>query len=278
MTEARLPVVGAALPIARLPEHAEWLIEGRRDLELYEGYEPEVLDGDWRPLVRRVREVLDGFSGRRPGRLGIHGPYYDLTVLNRDPKFRALVADRLRQALELGAELGATHMVVHSPFEFFGDATLPHSADFGLDAQIELVHATLDPIVPTARQAGITLMIENCYDKNPAPLLALVRSFGDGPVRMSLDVGHAFVTHQVGGPPPDEWVRAAGDRLGHLHLQDTDGRYDRHWMPGEGSIDWHALFRELGALPHRPRLILEDRDGSRVREGAAWLAEQGLAR
>src|SRR5262249_50666258 len=110
MSEARLPVVGAAMPVALLSEHAEWLVERQRDVELYEGYEPEVLDGDWRALTRQVRQVLDGYTGR----LGIHGPYYDLTVMNRDPKFQALVSERLRQALELGAELGATHMVVHS--------------------------------------------------------------------------------------------------------------------------------------------------------------------
>jgi sugar phosphate isomerase/epimerase len=95
---------------------------------------------------------------------------------------------------------------------------------------------------------------------------------------MSLDTGHAFITHRLGGPPPDQWVREAGALLEHLHLQDTDGNVDRHWAPGNGAINWYALFEALGDLEHRPRLILELRQPREIERAAAWLAERGLAR
>jgi sugar phosphate isomerase/epimerase len=274
MTNERLPVLGAALPVALLPEYRDWLLEGQRDLEIQDAYRPEVLDGDWRPLVAQAKAALDGYTGR----LGIHGPFDGLTIMSRDPAVRELATRRLRQGLELGAALGATHMVVHSPFIFFGDAFLPHAPAFDQATQFELVHAVLDPVLPLARESGCTLVIEGILDKNPAPLLALIRSFDDEHVRLSIDTGHAYITHLAGGPTPDGWAWAAGDLLGHLHLQDTDGRIDRHWAPGDGLLNWYALFEALGALAHRPRLIIEVKDKEQIRRGADWLVARGLAR
>ncbi|MCX7328327.1 MAG: TIM barrel protein, partial [Hyphomicrobiales bacterium] len=67
------------------------------------------------------------------------------------------------------------------------------------------------------------------------------------------------------------------DMLHHVHLQDSDGHADRHWNPGEGDIQWHAVFRALGRLSSDPRLILEVRDKATVRAGAEHLIGLGLA-
>jgi sugar phosphate isomerase/epimerase len=83
---------------------------------------------------------------------------------------------------------------------------------------------------------------------------------------------------RIGGPTPDQWVREAGELLEHVHLQDSDGHLDRHWMPGRGNINWYALFEALGSLPQCPRLILEVRNTSEILGGAAFLAAQGLVR
>lgn len=270
----QLPFVGAAMPSRMLGEYREWLIADQRDLEIQDPAMPEVLDGGWQPLVRQIRDQLDGYSGR----LGIHGPFMSLSLLGYDPKIRAVVAERFRQALAFAAELGASHMVIHSPFIFFGSPFLPHSPGAGLSDQIGLIAATLEPIVPLAEQARCTLVIENIQDTNPAPLLAVVRSFGSDYVRMSLDTGHALITHRIGGPTPDQWVREAGPLLGHVHLQDSDGQLDRHWVPGDGNLNWYALFEALGELQHSPRLILELRSHGEIRRGADYLAARGLVR
>ena len=75
----------------------------------------------------------------------------------------------------------------------------------------------------------------------------------------------------------DFYVEAAGDALAHVHLQDTDGYADRHWPPGEGNLSWRAIFRALGRLASRPRLIIEVRDQTNIRAGAAYLEMLGLA-
>lgn len=169
-------------------------------------------------------------------------------------------------------------MVIHSPFDFFGGPHVAHTPGLGLAAEIERVHTVIDAVLPTAQAIDCALVIEVCADRATTPLIALVRSFASEHVRVSLDTGHAFIMQQAGGPPPDQWVRDAGPLLGHLHLQDTDGLFDRHWAPGEGNLNWFALFEALAELEHRPRLLLELNKPHKVRRAAAWLNAQGLAR
>lgn len=104
--------------------------------------------------------ALDGYTGR----MGVHGPFLGLTIMSKDPKMQALVIERFQQSLDLSAALGATHMVVHSPFTFFGSPFHPHSAGHGLTEQIAETRNTFDPIVATAKKIGCTLVLENIYD------------------------------------------------------------------------------------------------------------------
>ncbi|BDP43737.1 hypothetical protein DAETH_37060 (plasmid) [Deinococcus aetherius] len=198
-------------------------------------------------------------------------------MMAHDPAVRAVVAGRLHRGLEFGAEIGATHMVVHSPFDFFGHPLVAHTKVTGLDEQLGLVHDTLGEVVAYAASVGCTLVFENIRDLNPAPLLALVRSFDSEFVRVSIDVGHAALMQPKGGPSPDHWIREAGELLGHLHLQDNDGLLDRHWAPGQGDINWRAVFRALREVGGSPRLILEVKP-EEIGESASWLAAQGIAR
>jgi sugar phosphate isomerase/epimerase len=270
----KLPVLGAAMMIDALADHRDWLRAAPRDLEIQDAVRPDILDGDWHMHARRARDLIDGLKGR----FGVHGPFLGLTIAAHDPRVRELVIARLRRGLEFAGAIGATHMVVHSPFLSFGSAFLPFSPASRRETEMQLAHATIEPLLPLAEQYNCMLVIENIADANPAPLLDLVRSFNSPLVRMSLDIGHAAIMQRAGGPTPDQWVREAGELLAHLHLQDTDGHLDRHWAPGDGTINWYALFEALGEINQNPRLILELRDSAQIERAVAYLSGRGLAR
>jgi sugar phosphate isomerase/epimerase len=78
-------------------------------------------------------------------------------------------------------------------------------------------------------------------------------------------------------PPVDYYVDAADDDLAHVHIQDTDGYSDRHWLPGDGSVRWAVVFRAIGRLSSKPRLLIEVKDQTNIRRGAAHLEALGLA-
>lgn len=267
------PILGAALSLESLPAHREWLLAQQRDLELQDFFRADVLDGDWRDVAGRIRTLLDGFEGR----LGIHGPFWGFKIDSHDPLIRKAVTTRLLQGLEAAEAVGATQMVIHSPFSTWDHNNLDLYPG-NREAVLERVRLTLSEVVRRADEIGCELVLENIEDKNPRERVWLARALESKYVRVSLDTGHAFYAHvSTGAPPVDYYVDAAGDLLTHVHLQDTDGYADRHWAPGDGAIRWATVFRALGRLNSKPRLILELRDHAAILGAARYLTDLGVA-
>jgi sugar phosphate isomerase/epimerase len=273
MTAQNLPVLGIALPSTALPQYRDWILEKQRDLELQDFFWADVLNGDWKPLVAEIRRALDGYKGR----LGIHGPFWGFNIATLDPDVLTVVRKRMAQGLDVCSALGATQMVIHSPYTTWDYNNLDYNPG-GRVQVIERVHAALADAVKRAEDIGCVLVIENIEDIDPHARVELAKSFDSPAVRVSLDTGHANYAHlSTGAPPVDYYVHAAGDLLHHVHLQDTDGYADRHWNPGEGNVPWREVFRALGRLSGNPRLILEIRNKAIVRQGADHLVGLGLA-
>lgn len=271
--QAECPTVGASLSINNLPNYLDWLVADQRNLEIRDPAEPTFLVNGWREAAAKTRSLLTGY----PGQISIHGPFQSLTLFAHDPLIAAVVADRLRCALYFAAEIGATQIVIHSPFTPFGNPNLPYAEAKQLQHEFEIAQNVLGGLLPLAQEIGCVFVIENIYDTNPQPLIELVSSFHSPCVRMSLDVGHAFLTQQVGGPSPDQWMRRAAPLLAHVHLHDSDGQADRHWAIGRGKISWRALFAELRRLGNLPRLILEMKQPDDIQRSAQWLARRGYS-
>ena len=277
----RLPVLGAALNVAdlqRVEGLRDFILEHQRDVEVQDFIAVEALRGDgWRERAEAAARAFGGYSGR----LGIHGPFWGFDIATPDPDVRAVAKARLDAGLEvcriMNGDRGGAHFVVHSPFttwHWYNRGTRPASSD----PTIELVHLCLGDAVRKAADHGITIVIENIEDKDPAERVALARSFASPAVKVSIDTGHAhYAFGATGAPPVDVYVRAAGDMLAHVHLQDADAVADRHWAIGRGTILWPAVFEALGELEELPRLILEMNDAVDVLPSARWLAERGLA-
>ncbi len=268
-----LSVVGAAMSVVSLPQHRDWLLEKQRDLELQDYVFASVLNSDWQPFVDMALKQLDGYQGR----LGIHGPYSDFQIDARDPEIAEFVRKRMDQALDVCAALGAVQMVIHSPYTTWDHNNLdlkPKSRA----RKIEATHKCLSAAVKRAEDQGVTLVIENIEDVDPRDRQVLAASFDSDYVKVSVDTGHAYYAHGVtGAPVVDRFIQYAGDQLGHIHLQDTDGYADRHWGLGEGSVLWPSVFRAIAELPVKPHLILELNDPDDIAKSMAYLEDLGLA-
>ncbi|MDR3495280.1 MAG: sugar phosphate isomerase/epimerase [Ancalomicrobiaceae bacterium] len=268
-----LPILGAALTLNTLAQHRDWILDKQRDLELQDFCELDVLDGDWRSTAEEVKRLLTGYEGR----LGIHGPFWSLALDAVDPMVRAVVTRRLLQGLEICEALGATQMVIHSPYTTWDHANLDIYPN-ARDKKIDLVHDTLATVVPRAEDIGVELVIENIEDIDPYARVELAESFDSDGVLVSIDTGHALYAHMShGAPPVDFFVQAADDLLAHIHLQDADGYADRHWQPGDGVVNWRAVFAAIAQIDADPRLIIEVRDPRQLMRGVAYLTGLGLA-
>lgn len=268
------PLLGAAMPVAALETYRDWIVGDQRDLEIQDFCFAELLEGDWRPVAAKAKEHLKGYSGR----LGIHGPFWGFGIASMDPDVRKIAGKRMMQGLDACEEIGATQMVIHSPYTTWDYNNIDFYPD-GRSRVIANAHATLGEAVKRAEALGVTLVIENIEDKNPADRAALAASFGSEAVKLSVDTGHAHYAHgSTGAPPVDAYILAAGSMLHHVHIQDTDGYADRHWPPGRGTILWPSIFEALARIDAKPRLNIEVRDKAEIPKAADWLSAQGLAR
>ena len=273
MKQASKPVLGAALTLDMLALHRDWMLSAPRDLELQSFCLPHVLNGDLSAPLDRARKLIDGLTGR----IGLHGPYVGFTIDSADPDVALIVQARMLKSLEVCEALGASQMVIHSPITTWDHGNQQVSAHDAL-IQIELARYTLGPVLKRAEDTGVGLVLENIEDVDPAARVRMVDALNSPALKVSLDTGHAQYAHVTAGAPPvDTYIMAAGKRLDHVHLQDSDGFADRHWHPGDGPLNWHAIFAALHALPQMPRLILEVNDLRNVTRGAQNLAALGLA-
>ena len=76
------------------------------------GYDPGLLDGDWRSLVNQQKALLRGFEGE----ISFHGAFYDMSGASTDPRVVALTRDRYLTSMRIAAELGARHIVFHTNY------------------------------------------------------------------------------------------------------------------------------------------------------------------
>lgn len=272
---AALPLLGLALTLKDFAPLEDWICGPGRAIEIQDFVMPEVIAGDVSGQIAAWAAVLGGHQGPR----GIHGPFFGLDLANPEREIRAIITARFLRGLEIAEKLGASHMVIHSPFTYWHHLNRDNYPEIE-GRMIAAAADCLAPVLERAAATGCTLMLENIDDTDPAARRRLVETLGHPNLRLSIDTGHAELAHgRYGAPPVVDFIAAAAGLLGHVHLQDADGYADRHWHPGEGRICWAPVFAALAALKERPRLILEVRAGlHRLPQTVARLEALGLAR
>ncbi len=139
--------------------------------------------------------------------------------------------------LDLASDLRAEKAVLH-----------PESGAWGAAWSYEQVRPHVDDAVARlARygdERGVEVCAENLFDK-PYTIHGMDRLLERTPASMTLDTGHA----RVEGADEEavaEFLRKHGDRVSHVHLNDTRRPRDEHLPFGAGTIDFRTELAALG--------------------------------
>jgi sugar phosphate isomerase/epimerase len=165
----------------------------------------------------------------------IHGPFWDLNPGAIDPKIRDVTRERIDHTLDAASVFGASCVVFHPGYDprsfqgCFKDLWLKYSVE------------TWKPVVDRAEQKGITVALENVYEKTPETLLSLFEQIQSVRFRHCLDVGHLNIFADT---PMEEWVKATAHLITEFHLHDNGKKNDDHLPLGKGEIDL-PLFSRL---------------------------------
>jgi sugar phosphate isomerase/epimerase len=93
-------------------------------------------------------------------------------------------------------------------------------------------------------QLAVEYLPRTCIGNTKEELLAMLEGVDLERVGVCLDVNHLM---DKSGDLP-EVIGALGYRIFEVHLSDYDGVDEKHWIPGEGIIDWKALMASFSEI------------------------------
>ena len=168
------------------------------------------------------------------------GDTYHPTWIEHDPAARAGRVAHTLSCLRLAAALGSKTVSLQP-----GGPTV--GLGVGRDEAGRRFAEGVRAVLPTARELGVTLAVE----PEPGLLLQTTDEYrqwkdehfaAEERVKMNFDIGHAFCV----GEDPAAVARQMASQYAHVHVEDiAANRVHQHLAPGEGAIDFPALFAAL---------------------------------
>lgn len=185
---------------------------------------------DWRGV-----EHLSGEYG--VGLWSVHLPFFGTTetvdIASMDAEVRRRTVYMQSEYLKRAGEIGVKVAVIHPGLE----PTLPEERSDRLNYSTE----SLAKLTETAARAGMTLAVEDLPRTCLGNCIADMKQFltADDRLMICFDVNHLLTEKH------SAFVSELGRRIVTLHISDYDFRNERHWLPGEGMIDWVELVQLL---------------------------------
>ena len=182
-------------------------------------------------------------------------------LLSREPAAAERRLDYYRRAFRLARALGAGLVSIWS-----GAPEPKDDPEAAFRRLLERLPRALDD----ARDAGVTL----CFEPEPGMLIdslaryrELRRRLGREDLMTTIDVGHLLVTEPGA---PHSHLEEFAPTLRNVQLDDARRGVHEHLPPGQGEIDFAAVFAELRRIGYNGPLALElSRDSHRAAEAAA---------
>jgi sugar phosphate isomerase/epimerase len=196
----------------------------------------------WRVNPDHIRAALDRYRMEAVGHTGFYLP-----IGSPFEEVRRGAIAELRRCIEVFAQIGVRCMNLHP------DRYAPmHDRSFYIRRNLE----SLRELLGYAEHSGVSLMLENLPGDFNTPrqlgeLLDPIPQLG-----LHLDIGHANL--QTPYNQTEDFLRAYGERLRHVHLHDNrGGDQDLHLPLGAGTVDVPRSIRALHAAGYDGTITLE---------------------
>lgn len=172
----------------------------------------------------------------------LHLPFYpfdvlDISSLNRSLQ-RATIA-RLSEIIKRGAAVGIQKFIVHPSGEPI--------ADEEREERLMTAQESLYTLADVAAKGNGILAVENlprtCLGKNAAEIIRLTE--------IDPRLGVCFDTNHLLGEEAVSFIHRLGPKIVSTHISDYDFVDERHWLPGEGRLNWTAIVQALSAIDYR---------------------------
>ena len=172
-------------------------------------------------------------------------PFDTFNIANLDPDQRRGCLEILAHYIKVAGDMGIGRAVIHPSGEPIDPKDRPRS--------MELAKAGLATLADVAQGAGVRICVEDlprtCLGHSSLEMEELLSA--DSRLRVCFDTNH--LTEES----PYDFARRMGDRIETVHVSDYDFKDERHWLPGEGLIDWTKLMDTLDEIGYKGVFMYE---------------------
>ncbi|MBQ8508574.1 MAG: sugar phosphate isomerase/epimerase [Clostridia bacterium] len=156
-------------------------------------------------------------------------PFSAINIASPDKDIRRFTVDYLSELIKKGGDIGIPVAVIHPSGEPNPDNERADRTNYAAECLSKLAEA--------AACSGMTIAVEDlprtCIGNHSDDFKVLLSA--DERLRVCFDTNHLLIQENA------DFVRAVGDKIITLHVSDYDKRNERHWLPGEGKVDWVEL-------------------------------------
>ncbi|MBQ9806001.1 MAG: sugar phosphate isomerase/epimerase [Clostridia bacterium] len=203
----------------------------------------DALDFDLCAKWKEREAEIEGYKSLREGLEAVKasGLYFNGVHISfgHHWDFSATEEEKRREAVENFAEIAplideyTPHFyIIHGSFE---PIPLENRA-----AKIAALKKSLAEMLQiTKTTIAVEILPRTCLLNTAAEAIEIIDSMASEQIKVCVDVNH-FLQE-----PAEEGVLALGNRIVTTHISDHDYENERHWLPGQGKINWNAL---IGAL------------------------------
>lgn len=160
-------------------------------------------------------------------------PFEQIDISSLDCELRRSSISFNRELICKAADIGIDKFVVHPS----GEPIAPEDRPMRMEAAKD----SLGILAETAAQNGGVICVEDlprtCLGNCSKEMLELLSA--DEHLRVCFDTNHLLFEDA------SDFVRMIGNKIITLHVSDRDEIDERHWLPGEGVLDWPAVYEAL---------------------------------
>ena len=160
-------------------------------------------------------------------------PFSKLDISSKDEQKREYTVKYLCELIRKGSSYGIDKFIVHPSAEPIEDSERAERIKISMDS--------LNTLAECADSCGATICVEDiprtCLSSNIVDMKTLMSA--NDKLKVCFDVNHLLKDSH------SDFINAFSDKIITTHISDYDFIDEKHWLPGEGKIEWTKLANDL---------------------------------
>lgn len=160
-------------------------------------------------------------------------PFREVDISSADPELRAKTVTLFTRLIEKAAHVGMDKFVVHPSGEPIADGERSDRLQYAMES--------LNTLAEVADRYGAVIAVEDlprtCLGNTTEEIAKLLSA--NDKLRVCFDSNHLLKGSNL------DFIEAFAPKIVTVHISDYDFINEKHWLPGEGAVDWQVVYSAL---------------------------------